>query len=377
MGKKIALAVLAVLVIVGILAAIKGAQIGAMINAGKNFKMPPTVVTATEAREETWQPSLTAVGTLVAVQQVTIAPESPGQVTAILFESGQMVQKGQTLVRLDTDVEAAQLASADADAKLAKIQLDRTQKLIEMNAISQAELDSAEARHAQGQAQVSNLRGVIDRKTVKAPFAGRLGIRQVDPGAYVNSGTPIVTLQALGQMYVDFNMPQQRIAQLKKDQVVNITSDAFPGRTWEGKISTVDAMVDESTRNVRVRAIVDNADEALRPGMFVDVAVLLPAQEKVVIVPATAIAYAPYGDRVFVVQERDVEGKPGEKEKYVTQTIVRLGERRGDFVAVTQGLSAGQTIVTSGAYKLQEKAAVAITDKLAPDAKISPKPEDS
>ncbi len=377
MAKKIALAVLAVLVIVGVLAGIKFLQIKSMIDAGANFKMPPTVVTASEAKEETWQPSLSAVGTLVAVQQVTVAPESPGQVTQILFESGQVVKTGQVLVRLDTQVEAAQLASADADLKLQKAQYERTKRLFETNALSKAELDTAEARLAQSEAQVANLRGVIDRKTVRAPFSGRLGIRQVDPGAYVNSGTPIVTLQALGQMYVDFNMPQQRLAQLASNQVVNITSDAFPGRTWEGKISTVDAAVDESTRNVKVRAIVDNKDEALRPGMFVDIAVLLPNTEKVVVVPATAIAYAPYGDRVFVIQERDVEGKPGEKEKFVTQTIVRLGERRGDFVAVTQGLQAGAQVVTSGAYKLQEKAAVAVTDKLAPDAKISPKPEDS
>lgn len=377
MAKKIALAVLAVLVIVGVLAGIKFLQIKSMIDAGANFKMPPTVVTATEAKEETWQPSLSAVGSLVAVQQVMIAPESPGQVTQILFESGQVVKTGQVLVRLDTQVESAQLASADADQKLQKAQHERTKRLFETNALSKAELDTAEARLAQSDAQVANLRGVIDRKTVRAPFSGRLGIRQVDPGAYVNSGTPIVTLQALGQMYVDFNMPQQRLAQLANNQVVNITSDAFPGRTWEGKISTVDAAVDESTRNVRVRAVVDNKDEALRPGMFVDIAVLLPNTEKVVVVPATAVAYAPYGDRVFVIQERDVEGKPGEKEKFVTQTIVRLGERRGDFVAVTSGLQAGAQVVTSGAYKLQEKMSVAITDKLAPDAKISPKPEDS
>jgi membrane fusion protein (multidrug efflux system) len=375
MAKKVALAVLAVLVIVGVLAGIKGAQIGAMINAGKNFKMPPTVVTATAATEETWQPTLSAIGSLVAVQQVTVAPESPGQVKQIAFQSGQMVQQGQLLVRLDTQVEAAQLASAEADAKLAKLQYERTKKLFDTNAISQAELDSAEARAASADAQVANLRGVIDRKTVKAPFSGRLGIRQVDPGAYVNSGTPIVTLQALGQMYVDFNMPQQRLSQLKNDQVVRITSDAFPKQEWEGKVLTVDSTVDEATRNVKVRAVVDNKDEKLRPGMFVDVAVLLPNTEKVVVVPATAIAYAPYGDRVFVVNERQNDG--GETEKFVKQTIVRLGERRGDFVAVSQGLNPGQTVVTSGAYKLQENAPVAITDKLAPDAKISPKPEDS
>ncbi|MEZ0311048.1 MAG: efflux RND transporter periplasmic adaptor subunit, partial [Myxococcota bacterium] len=286
MGKKIALAVLAVLVIVGVLAGIKAAQIGAMIKAGESFKMPPTVVTASEAKEETWQPTLTAVGTLNAVQQVTIAPESPGQVKHIAFQSGQMVQQGQLLVRLDTQVEAAQLASAEADAKLARVQLGRTQKLFETNAISQAELDSAEAKSASAEAQVANLRGLIDRKTVKAPFAGRLGIRQVDPGAYVTSGAPIVTLQTLGQMYVDFSMPQQRLAQLKAEQVARITSDAFPGVEWMGKVLTVDAAVDEATRNVKVRAIVDNPEEKLRPGMFVDVAVLLPTTEKVIVVPA-------------------------------------------------------------------------------------------
>ena len=375
MAKKIALAVLAVLVIVGVLAGIKGAQIGAMINAGKSFKMPPTVVTATEAKEETWQPTLTAVGTLNAVQQVTISPESPGQVKHIAFQSGQVVQQGQLLVRLDIQVEAAQLASAEADAKLARVQLERTKKLFETNAISQAELDSAEARAASAEAQTANLRGLIDRKTIKAPFAGRLGIRQVDPGAYVTAGAPLVTLQALGQMYIDFNMPQQRLSQLAPEQPVRITSDAFPGVEWTGKVLTVDAAIDEATRNVKVRAVVDNKDEKLRPGMFVDVAVLLPNTEKVVVVPATSVAYAPYGDRVFVVGERKTD--TGETEKFVKQTIVRLGERRGDYVAVSQGLAPGQLVVTSGAYKLQENAAVAITDKLAPDPKLSPKPEDS
>ncbi len=375
MAKKIALAVLAVLVIVGVLAGIKGAQIGAMIKAGESFKMPPTVVTATETKEETWQPTLTAVGTLNAIQQVTVAPESPGQVKKIEFQSGQMVKQGQLLVRLDTQVEAAQLASAEADAKLARVQLERTQKLFETKAISQAELDSAEARFASAEAQVANLRGLIDRKTIKAPFAGRLGIRQVDPGAYVNSGMALVTLQALGQMYVDFSMPQQRLSQLATDQVVRVTSDAFPGVEWLGKLVTVDAAVDESTRNVKVRAVIDNPEEKLRPGMFVDVAVLLPNTEKVIVVPATSVAYAPYGDRVFIVQERKNEA--GETEKFVKQTIVRLGERRGDFVVVSEGLAPGQTVVTSGAFKLQENAPVSITDKLAPDAKISPKPEDS
>lgn len=375
MAKKIALAVLAVLVVVGVLAGIKGAQIGAMIKAGKSFKMPPTVVTATEAKEETWQPTLSAVGSLVAVQQVTVSPESPGQVKQIAFQSGQVVQQGQLLVRLDIQVEAAQLASAEADEKLAQIQLERTKKLRETNAISQAELDTAEARAAQSEAQVNNLRGLIDRKTVKAPFAGRLGIRQVDPGAYVTAGTPFVTLQALNQMYVDFNMPQQRLAQLAANQPVRVTSDAFAGASWDGKIVTVDAAVDEATRNVKVRAILDNPGEKLRPGMFADVAVLLPNNEKVIVVPSTSIAFAPYGDRVFIVQERKAED--GSTEKFVKQTIVRLGERRGDFIAVSEGLSPGQVVVTSGAYKLRENAAVTITDKLAPDAKISPKPEDS
>ena len=375
MGKKIALAVLAVLVVVGILAGIKAAQIGAMIKAGESFKMPPTVVTAAEAKEETWQPALTAVGTLNAIQQVTVAPESPGQVKKIEFQSGQMVKQGQLLVRLDTQVESAQLASAEADAKLARVQLERTQKLFETKAISQAELDSAEARAASAEAQVANLRGLIDRKTIKAPFAGRLGIRQVDPGAYVNSGTPLVTLQALGQMYVDFSMPQQRLSQLAPDQVVRVTSDAFPGAEWLGKLVAVDAAVSEATRNVKVRAVIDNPEEKLRPGMFVDVAVLLPNTQKVIVVPATSVAYAPYGDRVFVVQERKNEA--GDTEKFVKQTIVRLGERRGDFVVVAEGLTPGQTVVTSGAFKLQENAPISITDKLAPDAKISPKPEDS
>lgn len=375
MAKKVALAVLLVIVIIAVLVGVKGSQFKTMGDAGAAFVMPPTVVTATEAKEDTWQPALTAVGSLVAVQQVTVSPESPGTVKQIAFQSGQLVQKGQLLVRLDTGVEEAQLASAEADAKLAKLQLDRITKLHEANAISQQEVDTADARAVQTKAQVDNLRGVIDRKTVRAPFTGRLGIRQVDPGAYVNSGTALVTLQALAEMYVDFSMPQQRLAQLADGQVVQIRSEGFNDRIWEGKVATIDAAVDQATRNVRVRAIVDNKDEKLRPGMFVDVSVLLPQTEKVVIVPVTAIAYAPYGDRVFVVQDKTDD--KGTKSQFVKQTIVRLGERRGDFIAVASGLKAGERVVTSGAYKLQENAPVSITDKLAPAASLSPKPEDS
>ncbi|MCA9644446.1 MAG: efflux RND transporter periplasmic adaptor subunit [Polyangiaceae bacterium] len=377
MFKKVALTIVALLVVVGVIGGAKGAQIAALIQSGKTFVPPPETVTAIEAKEETWEDNLTAVGTVVALQGITVTTESPGVVRDIRFESGEMAKKGALLVRLDTSVEAAQVAQAAAQRNLAKVNLERAEKLQKAGVAAQAELDSAKAQAKQTSAQVGNYGAVLARKIIKAPFTGRLGIRQVDLGEYVTPGAPIVTLQDLTSVYVDFRLPQSQVAVLSQAGLkVRVSSDAFPKEKWEGTIHAVDAAIDSATRNVRVRAIFKNPDERLKAGMFVNVSVVLPTKQKNVVVPATSIQYAPYGDSVFlVVDAKNEDGSPKEG-KEAKQAFIRLGERRGDFVAVASGLEANQMVVTSGGFKLKNGMSIVVDNTLQPDAKKNPSPED-
>ncbi|MBC7792196.1 MAG: efflux RND transporter periplasmic adaptor subunit, partial [Clostridia bacterium] len=331
MFKKVALGIGVLLLVIVVFGGMKGAQIAKLIAGAKSFVVPPETITAAPAKTDDWQATITAVGSLVATHQVVVSAEVGGTVKSLAFDSGEIVQKGQLLVRLDTAVEEAQLASAEADAALAQTTLERTKRLNDTSAVTKAQLDAAEANAAKTKAQVDNLRGIIDRKTVRAPFAGRLGIRQVDLGAYVDAGVRLVTLQAVGSMYVDFNVPQQRLGQLATGTAVAVTSESFPDRTWVGKIDTIEGAIDTRTRNIRVRAQLENRDEALHPGMFVEVTVVLPNTEKVLIVPSTSVFYSPNGNTVFVVEKQEKEGK---ESTVVRQAAVEIGERRGDFIAI-------------------------------------------
>ncbi len=377
MAKKVILAIIALLVVVGVIGGAKGAQIAALIAKSKSMVPPPSTVTAAPAAESIWSDSLTAVGTVVAIQGIIVTSEMPGIVKDLRFESGQMVKKGDLLLRLDTGVESAQLASARASRSLAQLNLERAKKLEAAGVSPQAELDSARAQAKQTGAQVGNLSAVLNKKYIKAPFTGRLGIRQVDMGEYVTPGAPIVTLQDLTSVYVDFRLPQRRVAVLSQPNLtVTATSDAFAKQKWEGKIDVVDAAIDAASRNVRVRALFKNPDEQLKPGMFVNIEVALPVQHKRVVIPATAVQYAPYGDSVYVVEDaKNEDGAPAEG-KSAKQVFVRLGEKRGDLVAVLSGLEAGQVVVTSGGFKLRNGAPIVVDNELAPDAKLAPTPED-
>lgn len=377
MAKKVILAIVALLVVIGVIGGAKGAQIAALIAKSSSMGPPPSSVTAAPATESVWSDSLTAVGTVVAIQGIVVTSETPGIVRDLRFESGQLVKKGDLLLRLDTGVESAQLASAQASRALAKLNLERAKKLQEAGVAAQAELDSAKAQAKQTGAQVGNLSAVLGKKYIKAPFAGRLGIRQVDQGEYVTPGLPIVTLQDLTSVYVDFRLPQQRVAVLSQpDLTVTATSDAFGEQKWEGKVDVVDAAIDAASRNVRVRALFKNPDEQLKAGMFVNVEVGLPTKHKYVVISATAVQYAPYGDSVYVVEDaKNEDGSPAEG-KAAKQVFVRLGEKRGDLVAVLSGLKAGQMVVTSGGFKLRNGAPIVVDNELAPDAKLAPTPED-
>lgn len=372
MKKRIILAILGLVIIIAILAGTKALQIGAMIKQGKKFVPPPETVTSVLVKSDTWTADLTAVGTLTAVQGVTVAAEMVGKVVKIGFDPGTPVKKGDLLVRQDTSSEEAQLPGLQAQVTLARTELERARKMVAERIISQADYDKAVATLDQALAQVNTTRATIDKKTIRAPFGGRLGIRQVNLGQILREGDPIVTLQTLSPIFVDFTLPQQQLARLHSGQPVRVTCDALPGETIDGHITTVNPLVDSDTRNIKVQATVANSAAKLRPGMFVNVAVGLPGRQKVQTIPATAVLYAPYSDSVFVI-EASKDGKG----KVLRQQFVRLGEKRGDFVAVTSGLKEGETIVSTGVFKLRNGQSVVIDNKLAPPFQQSPKPENN
>lgn len=376
MFKKLVLSAIGVALLVGAIMYAKLGQFTAMGEAAENMVMPPETVTAMTLTEEQWEQVIGATATVSAVQGVTIGAEAPGRVSEILFQSGALVEQGEVLLKLDTSTEAALLASAEATAALAKSDLTRVQTLGKRDLASADAVDQAEAEVKETTARVDEIRALIDKKTVRAPFSGRLGLRLVNLGEILQEGDSIVTLQTLDPIYVDFSIPQRRIKHLRHDMLVRVNSDIAPEDTFEGRIVAVSPEVDSTTRNVRVRALVDNPEEELRSGMFANAQVVLPDSQKVLPIAATAVLYAPYGDSVFVIEQQENE-QTGETEQVLRQQFVRLGQTRGDFVDVTDGLKPGETIVTSGVFKLRSGTKVVIDNSLAPEPKLDPNPQDS
>jgi membrane fusion protein (multidrug efflux system) len=363
------------LVTIVLLGGTKAGQIVTMMRAGAQFAPPPTAVSSAKVDQVEWAATQPAVATLVAVHGVTLGAEVPGLVREISFESGASVRKGAVLVRLDTSTEEAQLASARAEATLAKISLQRARTLRASESSTQADLDTAEARAQQAQAAVAALEATIAKKVIRAPFDGRISIRQVNLGQILPAGAPIASLQSVTPIYADFWLPQQSFSRLQPGQQVTLRTDAYPDASWKGAVTTVNPEVDVATRQVRVRATVPNADGRLRPGMFANVDLVSGEKRPVLVVPATAILFAPYGDSVFALETKKDE-KTGATALVARQKFVRLGERRGDFVVVTSGLNPGENVVSAGAFKLRNGMTVAVNDSLAPGAKIDPKPVD-
>jgi membrane fusion protein (multidrug efflux system) len=359
-----------------IIAGIKVLQIVTMVSAGKKMAPPPTTVTSAEVTKGDWQPMLSAVGSISPVQGAMISAELAGTVAEIGFQSGALVKKGEILLKLDASPEEAQLRSAEADAELAKNDLDRARGLAERKVISAAELDAAQSKYAQKKAAVENMQSMIDKKQIRAPFDGTAGIRAVNPGQMVKVGDPLVSLQALDQVFVDFSLPQQLLADVKTDLPVKVTTDAIPDREFEGKLTAVNSSIDPATRNVSLQATLDNRDHALRAGMFARVKVLLPQKNPTLFIPATAVSYAPYGNSVFVIEKKS-DDKTKKQALTLRQQFIRTGETRGDFVAVTDGLKENDQIVSTGVFKLRNGMNVVIDNKLAPKSELSPKPADS
>lgn len=359
-----------------IIAGIKVWQIMTLVSAGKSMVMPPTTVTSAEVKKGDWQPILTAVGSISPVQGAMISAELAGTVAAIDFQSGALVKKGQVLLKLDASAEEAQMRSAEADAELAKNDLERARDLTARKVISAAEFDATQSKYAQKKAAVENMQSVIDKKQIRAPFDGTAGIRAVNPGQMVKVGDPLVSLQALGQVFVDFSLPQQQLADVKPDLPVKVTTDAIPDREFEGKLTAVNSSIDPTTRNVSLQATLDNQDNALRAGMFGRVKVFLPQKNATLFIPATAVSYAPYGNSVFVIEKKTDE-KTKQENLILRQQFIRTGETRGDFVAVTEGLKAEEQIVSTGVFKLRNGMNVVVDNKLAPKSELAPKPADS
>ena len=348
--------------------------IKAMMAKG-GWQAPPEAVSTVVAKEEEWSTTLSAIGTVAAVQGVTVSADLPGVVEEIDFDSGRSVNKGDILVRLDTKQERAQLAAAEAQRDLAKLELDRSKDLLAKQIVPQSTYDNAVAQYKSAEARMGEINATIARKTIRAPFSGVLGIREVNLGQYLAGGAAIASLQSLRPAFVNFTVPQQEIGKLAVGSTVEATSDAMPG-TEVGRIAAFDSKVDEATRNVRVQAIFENRAGRLRPGMFVEAQLAHGAKQQAVSVPASAISYAPFGDSVFIIQDGKDE-KTGKPTRSVRQQFVKLGGARGDQVAVMTGIKPGEEVVTSGVFKLRPGAAVIVNNSIQPGNNPKPRPEDS
>ncbi|HEX5222928.1 MAG TPA: efflux RND transporter periplasmic adaptor subunit [Verrucomicrobiae bacterium] len=373
MIKKIILAVLAVVLVLAGLAGIKAAQIGTLIAFGKSFVPPPETVSTTVAKEEKWQETIPAVGSISAVQGVRLMAEVPGTVEEIKFESGAMVAKGDLLVRFDVSTEEAQLRALEAQVEWAQTNLARYKSLRAENTVSQSEYDQADTDLKQKQANADAVRASIAKKIIRAPFAGQLGIREINVGEYLEAGKPIVSLQSLAPVYADFSLPQQELARLKTGLGVRVTTDTYPNKQFLGTLTAINPDLDTATRSVRLQGTCANAEQLLRPGMFARIEVLLPDEHPVLAIPATSVLSAPYGDSVYVVQE-STNAAGG---LIVRQQFIRVGRTRGDFVAVETGLKPGDRVVTSGIFKLRNGMNVVENNNLSPNSEKKPNPSDS
>ncbi len=368
--------VLGLIAIVLFFGGIKALQIMTMMSAGKKAVPPPTTVTSAVVKKGDWQPMLTAVGSISPVQGATISAELAGTVSDIEFESGARVKKGDVLMKLNPSAEEAELRSAQADLELAKSDFDRAKDLANRKVISKAELDTAQAKFRQKKAAVDNMQSIINKKVIRAPFDGIAGIRSVNRGQMVKEGEPLVSLQTLDQVFVDFSLPQQDLSKVKVGLPVKVTTDAIPGREFDGTLTAVNSAIDSATRTVSLQATLNNSDHALRSGMFARVSVILPQKNPTLYVPATSVLYAPYGDSVFVIEKQHDE-KTKQESLVLRQQFIRTGETRGDFVAVTKGLKEGQQVVSTGAFKLRNGTTVVVDNKLEPKFKLNPEPPNS
>jgi membrane fusion protein (multidrug efflux system) len=374
MAKRMILMLGVMAVLLSALGFLKFRQIQTAVQASA-YTPPPVSVTSVVAKQEIWAATTGVIGTMEAVRGVLVSADLPGAVARINFESGKTVKEGEVLVELDTREERAQLSSLEAQRDLAKVNFERNQQLVKEGVISRLEYDQATAQQKQTEANVAQIRATIERKTIRAPFSGTLGLRKINLGQYLSAGTAIVELQALNPIYVDFGLPQQALSQVRVGRSLRVTSEDLPGKVFTGRVTALDSVVDQTTRNVQIQATLPNPQGKLQPGMFVQVEVGLGVDRSVITLPASSIAYAPYGDSVFVIT--DLKDPKGQSYRGVRQQFVKLEGSRGDQVAVVSGLHAGDEVVTSGVFKLRNGAAVQVNNSVQPGNNPAPKPEDS
>jgi membrane fusion protein (multidrug efflux system) len=372
--KPVVLAVLGLIGAIVLLFGIKAFQIRKMMSTP--FTMPATAVSSAVVKAEDWAPTLSAVGSISAVQGAIVSTELGGVVANVAFQSGGVAKKGELLVKLDTSAEEGLLKNAQSDLELARANLERARDLANRKVVSKQELDGAEALFGQKQGTVDNINAVMRKKQVLAPFDGQLGIRQVNVGQMINAGQQVVALTALDPVYVDFALPQQELARLSEGLEVTVRTDAVPGKEFKGKLTAIDSMIDSVTRNVSIQATLENPDHTLRPGMFIKAWVALPDKHKTLVIPGSAVSYAPYGDSVFVIEKKK-DPKTGKESLALRQQVVRVGPARGDFIAISQGIKEGETVVGTGVFKLRNGMAVFVSNDLAPKPELNPNPPDS
>ena len=376
MAKRMIIMLVLMAALVGGLGFLKYRQVESAIAAGASFQIPATSVTTVIAKRETWPATLSVIGTAAAIQGVTVSADLPGTVDKIHFESGQWVSEGDILVELDTRQEKAQLANAEAQRDLARVQYGRSEQLSKAGVISKSEYDNAAAQQKATEAQVNDVKAAIARKTIHAPFSGVLGIRQISLGQYLAAGQAIVSLQSVNPIYVNFGVPQQDTQKMKIGRGLHVTSTDLPGEAFSGKITALDSVINEQTRNIQIQATVQNPGGKLRPGMYVQVELPVGEPRGVIPLPASAINYAPYGDSVYVVTDMK-DPKTGKTYRGVRQQIIKIEGSRGDQVAVTSGLNPGDEVVSAGVFRLRNAAPVEINNAVKPDNSAKPNPEES
>ncbi len=365
--------------VIGSLAYVKYEQISTLINSGKSFTPPAITTTSFDVKEAAWEQTLSSIGSLEATKGLVITADISGRISKVLFKAGSEVTAGELLVQQGTSEEQALLRSNQSAAALAKNNLERTAELYNKKVASKSELDNAQSTYDSAVADVDNTRATIEKKSIRAPFSGRLGIRLVDLGQFINAGDSVVSLQSINKMYVNFSLPQQFNAKVATGLAVRLESDAVPEKQFIGKINVIDPQIDTATRSVRLQAIIDNPMQELLPGMFATIDVLLPKTESVLLIPVTAVQYATFGDSVFVIEPAldEKTNKPIEPEKLIArQQFVKLGESRGDFVVVEKGLKKGEVIASTGVFKLNNGASVIINNSVVPDFSIEPSVSD-
>lgn len=390
MKKTIALTVVGLLIVIAAIAGVKALQIKSLIDMGKTAGPPPVAVSSYDVEADDWVNTLPAIGSLEAAKGLIITADLSGRISKIHFDAGSQVKAGDLLIEQDSSAEQAQLRSAQASAALAKNNLSRIDELYRKKVASKSELDNAQSAYRSAIANADNIRANIEKKSIRAPFDGSLGIRLVNLGQTINAGEPVVSLQATNQMFVNFFLPQQLLSKIKPGLTVNVTSDAVPGEVFPGKINAIDPSINVSTRSIKIQALLGNPEGKLLTGMFVNLDVLLAGSQSVLMIPITAIQYATFGDSVFVIEEAKVEEKTEniataeaskessdkpeapQKKLVARQQFVKIGEARGDFVSIEKGLEVGQTVASAGVFKLRNGAEVIINNTVVPKYSLEP-----